>query len=558
MINLIDILINIKMGGNNIMSFKTIMISKFWYIIAAVTLIGGIFRILSCFWGYPFHLHVDEPTIVTNAIDMLSRHSWEAVVYNRPDQFEIKCNAFLFTIVSWLKYRVPAYVAFKTDEITFYMIARIYTSLFGIALIPLAAVVAGRIADYLLVNKKIVQLSSALLVAFSSIFITHSAYSTQDIPLTFLIVLFTYVFIEYLGKGGFVRFALNCIIVGIGITIKYPAAILLMPLAFMVIYRAVVIEKNLSVIWKSGIIGGMIIFAVIFVIAPNLFTDFGNVYSTVLKEARPNHFRADGLGFTGNFLFYLRNAIENLGWESVVLACLGIYTIQKADSIVPLFSFGIGILYWICMSVLSLHWQRWGIPVFFFYNMVVSMGIGKVANYLLNRAYCNMFTFHIGKILSLISVLVLFNVAISGVAITKNRQLKDTSVVALEWCNKNGITKNNTLYERYSPFAMLGGGDIIANSFVLKNEKLELKDRHKSKKYMLYSSFYRYGYLREEKKYKREAKVFKIIERTFPLVHKISADGRYSQKRSATENIPYSLYYLLKKIKAMSQQTVDK
>ena len=63
------------------------------WILALITLGGLGLRLASCFWGYPMALHPDEFTIVDNAIDMLRRHSWLAFVYNRPDQFEIKCNA---------------------------------------------------------------------------------------------------------------------------------------------------------------------------------------------------------------------------------------------------------------------------------------------------------------------------------------------------------------------------------------------------------------------------------------------------------------------------------
>lgn len=119
-----------------------------WFLItiAIMIVIGGLFRIMSCYWGYPVPLHVDEPTIVEKTIDMLSRHSWNAYVYNRPDQFEIKCNAFLFTVVSWIKYHVPAHVAFKAHEMTFYLTARLYTALLGTALIPLASMLIGKIA----------------------------------------------------------------------------------------------------------------------------------------------------------------------------------------------------------------------------------------------------------------------------------------------------------------------------------------------------------------------------------------------------------------------------
>ena len=335
-----------------------------------------------------------------------------------------------------------------------------------------------------------------------------------------------------------------------------------MPLAFMIIYRAAVIEKNLSDIWKSVIIGWLIICAVIFVIAPNLFTDFCRVYSTVLKEARPNHLGADGLGFAGNLIFYLRNAIENLGWESALLACLGIYTILKSCQRVALFSVGIGIVYWIFISVLSLHWLRWGIPFFFYYDMAVAIGIGKVADFLVNNSACKKTINYIAcAILSLLSILVLFNVFISGIAITRFSLLTDTRVAALEWCNRNGITKSNTLYEIYTPFAPSEGGwNVIIKLFELKKNKLVLKDKLKSKKYVMFSSSFRNRFLREKKRYIKEVKILKIIEKKYPLLYKMTADGNYSndesfsdakclQKKSAIENISFSLRYLFRESK---------
>lgn len=56
------------------------------------------------FWGKPLLLHPDEGATVNYVVEMLERHSWEAQSYDRPDHFEIKCDAILFTIVSWVKY----------------------------------------------------------------------------------------------------------------------------------------------------------------------------------------------------------------------------------------------------------------------------------------------------------------------------------------------------------------------------------------------------------------------------------------------------------------------
>ena len=207
------------------------------WILALITLGGLVFRLASCFWGYPMALHPDEFTIVDNAIDMLRRHSWLAFVYNRPDQFEIKCNAALFAVASRILFGVPAYEAFETHYMAFYVIARGFTSLFGTAMIPLAAFLAGRMAKE--ENRKLTHLITAFLFAFSPILVEHSAYATPDIVLTFFVLLFALLAQLYLESGKVIWLWLSVVVTGIGISIKYPAAILCLMIAAMVIFRCV-------------------------------------------------------------------------------------------------------------------------------------------------------------------------------------------------------------------------------------------------------------------------------------------------------------------------------
>ena len=261
---------------------------------ALVTLCGLALRAASCFWGYPMALHPDELTIVDNAIDMLRRHSWLAYVYNRPDQFEIKCNAALFAIASRILFKVPAYEAFETHYMAFYVIARGFTTVFGTAMIPLAAMLAGRmVRDGK--QRRLTEIATAFIFAFSPILVEHSAYATPDIVLTFFVLLFA-VQAQYFLESGKAKYLWLCVLTtGIAVTIKYPAAILCVLIAAMVIYRCVRDRKYGRMI-GYGILSILLLLAVMFVIAPNLFLDFKNVYETLTFEARPNHLGADGLG----------------------------------------------------------------------------------------------------------------------------------------------------------------------------------------------------------------------------------------------------------------------
>lgn len=116
-------------------------------IVVLITVVGFALRMICCFWGLPLLIHPDEYAIVEPAIDMISRYSWEAESYARPDQLEVKIDAILFQIFSWLVYHMPPDEAFPSHNVGFYFVARCATVVFGTALIPLVALLCGRIAN---------------------------------------------------------------------------------------------------------------------------------------------------------------------------------------------------------------------------------------------------------------------------------------------------------------------------------------------------------------------------------------------------------------------------
>lgn len=78
---------------------------RFGWLLIVLTIAALIMRILGCFWGLPLQLHPDEPATVDYAIEMLSRHSWMAQSFDRPDHFEIKCDVilcFFVLLFTWM------------------------------------------------------------------------------------------------------------------------------------------------------------------------------------------------------------------------------------------------------------------------------------------------------------------------------------------------------------------------------------------------------------------------------------------------------------------------
>lgn len=511
------------------------------WILMLVTALGGLLRIIYCFRGYPYQLHPDEHTIVNNAIDMLSRHSWEAYVYNRPDQFEIKCNAFLFNIFSWLHYHVPAYEGFELNSGIFYVIARLYTTMFGIAMIPLMYLTVGKILKKDCISKQKVQLFAATMIAFSPLFIEHSAYATPDIVLTFFILFTAYISAEYLETGKRWTIYVIALITGICVTIKYPAAIVCSYIAFIVIYKCIKDKKGFKEIFILGMSSILIILATIFVIAPNLYTDFGNVVSTFITEARPNHIGQDGLGFFGNMRFYFKTILESMGILSgpLFLAGCGFLIKNRKASHFPLLISGI---YWVCLSVLSLFWVRWGVPMFLTYIILVSIGLVWIWD-LLQKQDKGRYLVTIPVVLM---ALLITNNLVTGIKITKWSTVKDARIVAMDYCEENGVTAENSIYEGYTPLAPDAGPGAQFIAFQLEEDGIKPQERYAAKKYLVISSSFKKRYLNEANHYPEITAVYQEIDKQYPLIYSIDSED-YKASPWEILNILYGFQYIFAK-----------
>ena len=510
------------------------------WILALITLGGLGLRLASCLWGYPMALHPDEFTIVDNAIDMLRRHSWLAFVYNRPDQFEIKCNAALFAVASRILFGVPAYEAFETHYMAFYVIARGFTSIFGTAMIPLAALLAGRTVKE--ENRPLTQLITAFLFAFSPILVEHSAYATPDIVLTFFVLLFVLLAQFYLESGKAAWLWLSVAVTGIGISIKYPAAILCLVIAAMVIFQCTR-ERTYGKIIPYGLLSIALLLATVFLIAPNLFTDFRSVYDTLVFEARPNHLGADGLGWLGNIRFYLNAMIVDLEPLSLMGAVAGlIWVLRNHSSRTAVLL--IAPVYLVCISVLSLHWIQWGIPVYVFYDLLTAIGLAAMVGWVRSADLSGGMK-KLGSSAWLIFIGILgLNLLLSAVSLTKNKLAKDTRSVSLRYCLEHGVNTANSLFEGYTPLSPNGAAGYRYYAFHMADGKAYVNEPYATKQYFVTSGAYSGRFLDESEQYPEEAEIYRAIPASFEEIYRVEGAGSYNRKHFAYENIPYTLHFL--------------
>lgn len=351
---------------------------------------------------------------------------------------------------------MPADEAFSEHVKAFYTLARLYTAFWGTALILLGAMFAGEVFKKDYVKKEMVQILTALMFSFCYLFVQHLAYATPDITLTFFTVAIAFLSLRYLEYGKRKDIYIISVLTGIAISIKYPAAVITLYIALIVIYKCVQSRRYLDII-SVGLACSGIVMGTVFVIAPNLFTDIWNMINVFKTEMRPAHLGADGLGFGGNLKYYFREISMSLGYISMAAFWAGLVhlMVSRRKEHLPLIVNG---LFWVCLSAMALHWLRWGFPMYVAYILISASGfswIYRLAGGLVGR-YTAMIS---AKAMVVFGAGAGCSILLSAVTITVWSTKLDAHVWALEWCAENGVTKNNSMYEGYTPFALNGGGN---------------------------------------------------------------------------------------------------
>lgn len=423
-----------------------------------ILLLGAVLRIGGCWWGAPEQLHPDEATVVISAKGLIERHSFEPSVYLRPDHFEIKCDAILFNLYSYIAYGQPASDVFNAHTFEFYLIARCFTAAWGIFMIWIGYLVLERIW-------RGTGLIGAFLIAFFPTFITHSHYATPDIPLSTVFLICIYYGLGYLENGDKKSLALTCLFTAIACTIKYTGAVLCALIAAMVLYKSIE-ERNTALFFRHGFLALGLVLAFLFLISPSLFTNMEAVIAALKNESRSTHMGADGLGFFGNLLFYLKSFLQNTGALFLLPVLAGIWQCFRQDK-KALTALGIGVIYWMALSVLALHWERWGLPMYLAGVLFGAIGVRFILEWIDS---CGRESWRKwGGILAKAAMgCVALSMVCGSIAHVAVHIAKDSRLAAKKYCEENGISAQNTVFDGYTPFSM--------ESPVRLSGKLELRD----------------------------------------------------------------------------------
>lgn len=482
--------------------------------LAAVLAIGAALRFIGLRFGFPFLVHADEWAIVDNAVDLARRHSFEPSFIDRPDHFEIKLNYLVDALYSRFRYGEPLDVAFANHPLDFYLLGRGISAVFGVACIGLAFLIVKRF-------NPVAGLIAAGLVALFAPMVQNSQYATPEMPQAFFTLLLIWLCIRYLEKPTAVLAALAGASVGAAVTIKYPAVITAVMVAAVVSVAATRL-RSWKVFFGHGTAALASLFGAIVVISPVLLTDFGRVRRMILQQGNPVHLGADGLGWAGNVAFYA-TAFSTTAGVLLTMAALGgaIWCLRRRPvETLPLWT---GAIYWLALSAVALHWPRWGIPMYLTPLLFAAIGIQVLFAWAWPLRPRGSKAAQIGLRFLLVGAagLLGLNQLISAMLATASAVATDSRVEGARFAETIGATKENSIFEGYTPLQPGAPGPVF-RYFAVQDGRLHLSSKApEPTKFVILSSGMRSRYFAESK-YATEQQTYRMIDKQLPLLRSIS------------------------------------
>jgi hypothetical protein len=488
--------------------------------------LGLLLRIIGADWGFPLLLHPDEDTIAEVPADMAKRASLDPDVYMRPDHIEIYANAALYHAASMIKYGKPLTDTFESSKTFYYLLSRILVALLGAACITVAYLIGKEYGEG-------IGIIAALLFAVFPSYVGHSHYITSDIPLTLCILCSILFAVRYLKNPTNGKLMLLSLSSAFAVTVKYPGALTVL-LTMTVILCTYYADKRKAFLELSKACLFFLFFA--FIISPYLFINFQNVVQSFLFESRSAHYGAEGLGWLGNMLFYAESFLSFSGIVTLLFVLAGAFYVIRNEKIysIPLF---FGFLYWILLSTVPLHWERWALPMYTAPLLLAAYGSNSVYKVSVSSAKK-----YVVPICTFAFLIILFKLLIVSAVITAMFTLKDSRFSSYLFLKEMGINEENALYEGYTPLSPGTPHRVETNTGTIMD-----------KKFIILSS-YTYGrFLREKERYKSQNEFYnqifslELFKEFVPVSDEDFTDSSFWANENILRGVSFLITYLREK-----------
>lgn len=492
----------------------------------AVLLGGTAVRFVGLDFGLPLTIKSDEGLVVDTAIDMVARRSFEPGTLAWPNHLGIMATYLAFVFVTPVWHGMLVEQAINEIEIGyFHLVARSVTASFGVVGIVLAYFIGKRF-------HRIVGIFAAAFVAFMPPYVAESHYATPDIVLTTAVLAGVLASMVYVNKPTIPFLLVMSLMTTLAIMAKYPGALLSVVIAAVVIAAAI----RDRVWWRIVGHGAISIFSIgvfLFILSPVMFTNRHVLLRRISFEARDTHLGADGLNFNEKLAFYAGNYFNGTGVILLLLSIAGIWYLVKNWRLeaIPLV---IGVIFWISLSSLGLHWQRWGMPMYITPLLLAALG----AYFFLSEAQSRWpgkrsVTAGVATVLGI----ALVTQVVASVAQSASFLRLDTRVIALKDFEEREITRENSAYEGYTPFRARWFDTMFDD---VEEQDGQLLTIDPTIQYVVVGPM-RGRFAAEPERYSDEMRVYQLLEEQYELLHVYTA-------QSAGFSLPFSNFRLIRAV----------
>ena len=494
--------------NRNSQSFLKRAFIKEVLILTILFAVSLLIRWISLKHGFPLLLHPDEGVILDTAFFMTKEgffYPGNPGNYIRPNQILYLINFLYLNLMSYLRFGENFASRYQLYELHFYHYARLLIAVMG-SLIPLVAYKIGKLF------KPAFGLMAGLTFAVFPSYVLHSLYITPDIPITLFTLIVIYFTLRYLINNENISLYAAILFAAINTAEKYPGVISMVIVAAGILIKT--FEKSEEPIkaqlWpaaKQLLIAGVCFFLALFLVAPKLFIHYQMTVAGFLHSSRSTHAGADYLGLFGRLFFYIRAFASWSNILAVVWIGAGCYAAYKWRN-KPILLLSYGVLYWVSLSLLALHWERWALPMYITPLFLIAIGISFIWERYKATPKMKWVT---------LALIVLFfaEQGISSLQTSISRGFTDTRVVALEFAQTNGITPENSLYEGYTPFQVRQAPTTIFE---------EYKNQEEDFLYVILSSHMYERFYQEPERYAQELSVYESIRNENLLMARFEPD----------------------------------
>jgi len=401
-----------------------------WWLISLLGILAAGFfvRVYGIDFGLPYIYHPDEPMIAERVISMLKSGNLNPGWFGWPSlymymQLPVYVLRFFYGVSKGGSAIIESYRA------GYYLWGRFTTACLGTLTVALTYTLGKKLLD------RKTGILAALFLAFSYLHVSSSHYITDDVPVTFFVVLTVLVCFWIVEKGEIKFYLLAGLLAGFAVATKYTGGLVILCIFFAYIFRLMKGKKEYERILYSLItlVCGFLI-GVPYAIK-EMPTFLGNVAGEIYEYSTLGHLSQEG---TENWWYYSKYlSREGLGRGIFILSMAGLVLAALKSTEKRFLSILFLITYFLWVSSSKVRFPRALMPILPFFSLCSAFFMASLWAWLAKRELFKKKRGLVNLIFILLIVALLFFPVINTWSFSHNLTKTDPRTLTKEWVESN-------------------------------------------------------------------------------------------------------------------------